>query len=122
MDLRNHSPLDFPPIGKYLQSSQSELATLASQMGAAHKLDLTSDVTHLIVGDTDTPKYKYVAKERPDVRVLRPEWVEAVRSVWLEGGETDVAALELRYRLPTFAGLKICVTGFEDRTSIGFRR
>ena len=84
-------------------------------MGAAHKLDLTSDVTHLIVGDTDTPKYKYVARERPDVKVLMPDWIEAVRDVWMQGGETDVEALEAEYRLPTFAGLKICLTGFEDR-------
>ena len=89
-------------------------------MGAAHKLDLTSDVTHLIVGDTDTPKYKYVARERPDVKVLMPEWIEAVRDVWMQGGETDVEALEAEYRLPTFAGLRICLTGFEDRTSKGY--
>ena len=87
-------------------------------MGAVNKLDLTSDVTHLIVGDTDTPKYKYVAKERPDVKCLLPEWIEAVRQPWLEGDEIDVEALEERYKLPTFAGLRICVTGFEDRTSL----
>ncbi|MCJ1247402.1 hypothetical protein MMC30_004616 [Trapelia coarctata] len=83
-------------------------------MGAVHKLDLTSDVTHLIVGDTDTPKYKYVAKERPDVKCLLPEWVEAVRQSWMEGGDTNVEALELEHRLPTFAGLRVCVTGFDD--------
>ncbi|KAK5007680.1 protein kinase activating protein dpb11, partial [Cryomyces antarcticus] len=83
-------------------------------MGAVHKLDLTSDVTHLIVGNTETPKYQYVAKQRPDVKVLRPEWVEAVRLSWMEGGDTDVAALEEEYRLATFAGLTICVTGFDD--------
>ena len=88
-------------------------------MGATHKLDLTSDVTHLIVGDTDTPKYKYVAKERPDVKCLLPEWVDAVRQSWMEGGDTDVGALEVQYKLPTFAGLRICVTGFEDRTLTG---
>lgn len=91
---------------------------MASQMGAVHKLDLTSDVTHLIVGDTDTPKYKYVAKERPDVKCLLPEWVEAVRQSWMEGDDPDVEALELVHRLPTFAGLKVCVTGFDDRTSV----
>ncbi|KAI9718379.1 MAG: hypothetical protein M1812_004100 [Candelaria pacifica] len=83
-------------------------------MGAAHTLDLTSNVTHLIVGDSDTPKYKYVARERADVKVLGPEWVEAVRLLWMEGGETDVAALESQYKMPTFAGLNICLTGFED--------
>ena len=83
-------------------------------MGAVHKFDLTSDVTHLIVGETDTPKYKFVAKERPDVKCLKASFIEAVRRSWLEGGETDVEALEKEYKLPTFSGLTICVTGFED--------
>lgn len=86
-------------------------------MGAVSKLDLTSDVTHLIVGNTDTPKYKYVAKERPDVKCLLPEWIDAVRESWMRGGETEVEALELEYKLPTFVGLRVCITGFEDRTS-----
>lgn len=94
--------------------AQSDLASIASQMGAIHKLDLTSDVTHLIVGDPDTPKYKYVAKERPDVKCLLPDWIEAVRQSWLEGGETDVETLEGQYKVPTFFGLRVCVTGFVD--------
>ncbi|MCJ1401207.1 hypothetical protein MMC11_004419 [Xylographa trunciseda] len=113
---RSHRPLagvvmcctSIPP------EQRSDLAAVASQMGAIHKLDLTSDVTHLIVGDTDTPKYKYVAKERPDVKCLLPEWVDAVRQSWMEGGDTDVEALEFQHKLPTFAGLRVCVTGFED--------
>lgn len=83
-------------------------------MGATHKFDLTSDVTHLVVGNIDTQKYKYVAKERPDVKVLLPEWIEAVRQSWMKGGETDVAKLEDDFKVPTFHGLRICVTGFDD--------
>ena len=83
-------------------------------MGARHTLDLTSDVTHLIVGDIDTPKYQYVAKERPDIKVVLPKWVEAVRQSWMAGGETQVEELELRHRVPTFHGMRICITGFED--------
>lgn len=85
-------------------------------MGAVHKFDLTSDVTHLIVGETDTPKYKFVARERPDVKCLLPSWIDAVRASWMEGGETDTVALELAHKLPTLTGLRICVTGFEDCT------
>lgn len=85
-------------------------------MGAIHKFDLTSDVTHLIVGDTDTPKYRFVAKERPDVKCLLPSWIDAVRASWMEGGETDTAALELAHKMPTLMGLRVCVTGFDDRT------
>jgi hypothetical protein len=84
-------------------------------MGATIKLDLTSDVTHLIVGNINSAKYRYVAKAREDVRVLTPEWLEALRTVWMEGDDVDVAALEKEYRLPTFFGLKICLTGFDNR-------
>lgn len=84
-------------------------------MGATIKLDLTSDVTHLIVGSINSAKYRYVAKSREDVKVLTPEWLEALRVIWMEGGDVDVAALEKEYRLPTFYGLKICLTGFDDR-------
>ena len=93
---------------------QSELSAIAAEMGATSKLDLTSDVTHLIVGEVDTPKYKYVAKERPDVKCLLPQWVYAVREAWMAGEELDVEAIEAQYKLPTFMKLRICVTGFED--------
>lgn len=83
-------------------------------MGAEHKLDLTSDVTHLIVGETQTPKYKYVAREREDVKCLREEWIPAVRETWMQGGDVPLQLLEDQYRLPTFHQLKICITGFED--------
>ncbi|GAD93196.1 conserved hypothetical protein [Paecilomyces variotii No. 5] len=97
-----------------LPEQRTELSTIASQMGATHKFDLTSDVTHLLVGETNTPKYKYVARERSDVIVLMPEWVEAVRQSWIQGGDTDIKALEEQYKFPTFAGLSICITGFDD--------
>jgi DNA replication regulator DPB11 len=83
-------------------------------MGGEHKLDLTSDVTHLLVGDTDTPKYKYVAKEREDVYVLRPEWVDAVREQWMEAKQIDLDSLHREHRMPTLAGSKVCITGFDD--------
>ena len=83
-------------------------------MGADHKLDLTSDTTHLIVGSTDSLKYQYVAREREDITVLKPEWIKAVQDVWKEDRPLDLDALTLEYRVPTLAGLKICITGFDD--------
>ena len=87
-------------------------------MGAEHKLDLTSDVTHLLVGDSNTLKYKYVARERDDIKALRPEWVEAVRQAWIKGTSFDLKALDDEYRYPMFTGLSICVTGFDDREQV----
>lgn len=83
-------------------------------MGAIHRLDLTADVTHLIVGDINTPKYKHTAKERPDIYVLRPEWIHAVRTLYCEAQSISVEALNQEYRLPALYKLHICVTGFED--------
>lgn len=79
-----------------------------------HKLDLTSDVTHLIVGSIATPKYQYVARERPDIKVLLPSWLEEARDLWMEGADVDIAALEHKHRCPSFFGLHICLTGFDD--------
>jgi DNA replication regulator DPB11 len=83
-------------------------------MGAEHKLDLTSDVTHLVVGESNTAKYKYVAREREDVKVLKPEWIEAVRLAWLTAEMFDLAAIEKAFKFPPLTGLAVCVTGFED--------
>lgn len=96
-------------------SLQTALAKQAEQMGAQHKYDLTSEVTHLIVGEYDTPKYRYVAKERPDVKILTPDWIEALRQLWMADRAIDLEALEAEYTLPTLATLKVCMTGFEDR-------
>ncbi|RMY19544.1 hypothetical protein D0867_04609 [Hortaea werneckii] len=96
------------------QQDRTAIATHAQELGAEFKLDLTCDVTHLIVGCITTPKYRYVAKERPDIKVLRREWLDAVKEEWKKGGEVDVGGLEDSLRLPPFFNLKVCITGFED--------
>nr|POE85081.1 s-m checkpoint control protein rad4 [Quercus suber] len=93
---------------------QTSLAGVAEELGAVHKLDLTCDVTHLICGSTNTPKYQYTARERPDIAVLHPDWLEAVRQTWMTGEEVDVAQLAQQHKLPTFFDLKACLTGFTD--------
>ena len=87
-------------------------------LGAQHRLDLTSDVTHLIVGDWDTPKFKYVAKERPDVKVVKPAFVEAVRELWMREDDINVEELEYEHRWRALENLKICLTGFEKCMSL----
>lgn len=109
---KNHEHAPSSP--RLTRQPQTVLANVASDMGAIHRLDLTTDVTHLIVGNIDTPKYKHVAKERPDIHVLKPQWIDAIRQAWTEGGDVDVDRLVEQHRLPTFSDLQICVTGFED--------
>jgi DNA replication regulator DPB11 len=84
-------------------------------MGAIHRYDLTLDVTHLIVGDYNTPKYKYVAKERPDIRPMTIGWIDALRELWIQDKEIDVEELERQHVLPTLTSLKFSMTGCDDR-------
>ncbi|KAJ5431079.1 hypothetical protein N7445_008811 [Penicillium cf. griseofulvum] len=95
---------------------RTPLTQMAEQMGAMHSVHLTSDVTHLLVGDTDSEKYKFVARERNDVVAMNPEWIEAVRHSWTQGEDIDIQAIEKQYRLAALHGLKICITGFSDLT------
>lgn len=84
-------------------------------MGATTRADLTGDVTHLVVGDYKTPKYQYVAKERPDVMPMTMLWIEAVRELWINDKEIDVEALEKEHKLPTLSSLRFSMTGCDDR-------
>lgn len=84
-------------------------------MGGIHRYDLTLDVTHLIVADYKTDKYRYVARERQDVQPMTIEWIEAIRELWMNDKEIDFTALEAQYRMPTFNALKFSMTGCDDR-------
>ncbi|GAB1320889.1 protein kinase activating protein dpb11 [Madurella fahalii] len=109
---------------------RSDIAAKTAELGGVHKYDLTPDCTHLIVGEYDTPKYRHVAKERPDVKPMVAGWVEAVRNLWVQDAEIDFVALERGWQLRTFETgggeptgdgavadrrkLLCCMTGFED--------
>ena len=101
-------------------------------MGGVHKYDLTPDVTHLVVGDYDTPKYRHVARERPDIKAMDAAWIEAVSEIWRNDEEIDFRSLEKQHRLKplercgaeaAFPGrrpaarkpLLVCLTGFGDQ-------
>lgn len=123
MSLVNTTLADLPLLGIKLcctsipPERRSLLASAAVTLGATHSLDLTSDVTHLLVGDINTPKYAYVSRERPDIHVLRPDFIDAVLRRWQAGEddtELDLAALEKEYKCPAFWGLRVCVTGFDN--------
>ncbi|KAJ5713092.1 uncharacterized protein N7483_010273, partial [Penicillium malachiteum] len=93
---------------------KTQLANAAKEMGAIERPDLTSEVTHLFVGSTDSAKYQFVARERNDVLVLQPGWIEAVRELWMQGEDFDIQALEKEHKIPAFFGLTLCITGFSD--------
>lgn len=95
-------------------------------MGGTHKYDLTPDVTHLIVGDYDTPKYRHVARERPDIKAMDVDWIDAVSALWKRDEEIPFKKLESQYQLKALqkcgpgstaggaeaSALTICLTGF----------
>lgn len=98
-----------------------------------HKYDLTPDVTHLVVGDYDTPKYRHVARERVDIKAMDAAWINAVNELWKNDDEFDLLALETSYQLKSLetsgaepssqeetspaarGSLLICLTGFGDQ-------
>lgn len=103
-----------------------------AQLGGIHKYDLTPSVTHLVVGDYDTPKYRHVARERPDVIPMTAGWIWTVLHLWQEDADIDFSKLEELWRLKPFESsggslapssdglhergcLLICLTGFDDR-------
>ncbi|KUJ22125.1 uncharacterized protein LY89DRAFT_715108 [Mollisia scopiformis] len=93
---------------------RTEIAQWTEQMGGVHRYDLTLDVTHLIVADYNTDKYRYVARERQDVQPMTIQWIESVRELWMNDKEIDFTALETEYRLPTFHTLRFSMTGCDD--------
>lgn len=110
---------------------RATIARKTDELGGIHKYDLTPDVTHLIVGEYDTPKYRHVAKERPDIKAMAVGWVDAVRNLWVKDEHIDFRALEKEWCLKPFetgggalddkqevgpkTKLICCLTGFDDQ-------
>ncbi|KAJ0163200.1 S-M checkpoint control protein rad4 [Colletotrichum tanaceti] len=110
---------------------RTQIAKRTEELGGIHKYDLTPDVTHLVVGDYDTPKYRHVAKERNDVKTMDARWIDVVGDLWMEDTEIDFAALEREWQLKPLetcghvvdasnpaeakrGALLLCMTGFDD--------
>ncbi len=110
---------------------QTEIDQKVVELGGVHKYDLTPDVTHLIVGDYDTPKYRHVARERPDIKPMDAGWIQAMLETWKNAEDVDFAKLEAEYRLkpldkcgaapalpgqePEHDSLLVCLTGFGEQ-------
>ncbi|PNY24172.1 S-M checkpoint control protein rad4 [Tolypocladium capitatum] len=111
---------------------RSDINNKVAELGGVHKYDLTPDVTHLVVGDYDTPKYRHVARERADIKAMDAAWIEAVSRKWRNDQEIDFWGLERRHQLKPLEKcgqeavspgdqpaarkpLRICLTGFGDQ-------
>ncbi|KAL6399208.1 hypothetical protein AUP68_17752 [Ilyonectria robusta] len=112
---------------------RTSIASTVAELGGVHKYDLTPDVTHLVVGDYDTPKYRHVARERPDIKAMDAAWIEALAELWKNDDDIDFRALESQHQLKPLEkrgidpsapktdqpaardSLLICLTGFGDQ-------
>ncbi|KAL3956038.1 hypothetical protein ACCO45_008884 [Purpureocillium lilacinum] len=107
---------------------RTDIGNKVAELGGIHKYDLTPDCTHLIVGNYDTPKYRHVARERPDVKAMDAAWIEALSELWRNDDEIDFWALEKEYQLKALErcgaslsspearqSLLVCLTGFGEQ-------
>jgi DNA replication regulator DPB11 len=86
----------------------------AHDMGATLQGALTCDVTHLIVGDVQSDKYKFAAKERLDLKLMGVEWVARLHERWISGQDVDVERLERLHQHKFLTGLRISSTNLES--------
>ncbi|KAG5929526.1 hypothetical protein E4U42_005553 [Claviceps africana] len=147
VDDESHSVDSAKPLGGVIAcctsipaDQRTEIAARVEELGGRHKYDLTPDVTHLIVGDYDTPKYRHVARERPDIKAMDAAWIEEMAHLWKNDDEIDFTALEKKHQLKALEkcgteppsplqeqsadrqSLLICLTGFgEQRDDIAAR-
>ncbi|KAI6780104.1 S-M checkpoint control protein-like protein [Emericellopsis cladophorae] len=125
-------------IGNLQTKEKQEIDQKVVDLGGMHKYDLTPDVTHLIVGDYDTPKYRHVARERTDILAMDATWIDALSDLWKNDEPIDFLALERLHQLkpletrgsippthdaaPGRQSLLVCLTGFgHDRDAIAER-
>lgn len=104
------------------QDDRSSIIRQAIELGAVSQADLTSDVTHLIVARIQTEKYKYAARHRTDLKLMRVEWVPAIHQIWMAGQDVDLRLSEEKYQLPIFYGLRICVTNLDHEARSDIER
>ncbi|KAJ4149950.1 hypothetical protein LMH87_010722 [Akanthomyces muscarius] len=111
---------------------RTDIDQKVGELGGVHKYDLTPDVTHLIVGDYDTPKYRHVARERPDIKAMDAAWMDEIAELWRFDHAINLRQLEEKYKLrpldkcgrepraednptPEQDSLLVCLTGFGDQ-------
>ncbi|ORY87715.1 hypothetical protein BCR37DRAFT_6376 [Protomyces lactucae-debilis] len=85
----------------------------AHDMGATLQGALTSDVTHLVVGSSQSDKYRFAARSRTDIQLMGIDWVAQLHERWISGQDVDVGRLEKLYRHKIFTGLRISVTNLD---------
>jgi hypothetical protein len=98
---------------------RDQIHAQATTLGAEKcTFDLTMDVTHLVVGATNSAKYKFVAKNSPNVNVVLADFIKAMRLAWMAGEEVDLDKFHDNYKAPPLLKLRVSLTGFTIRKQI----
>ncbi|CAK9439724.1 uncharacterized protein LODBEIA_P38240 [Lodderomyces beijingensis] len=89
--------------------TRKEIMKSIKALGGIQYDDLMTDVQYLIVGNRNTPKYKFCVKKRLDIVFLAEDAVLRIYEKWLMGEEQSSLQLE-HYRLPVFSGISACIS------------
>lgn len=92
---------------------RSSIAANIEAMGGQHRTDLMSDVTFLIVGSRDTPKYEFAVKHRADMTFLRPSFILELGERWKSGEDFDITEEIERGKLQVFENLIVSCTNIQ---------
>ncbi|GJJ68352.1 topoisomerase (DNA) II binding protein 1 [Entomortierella parvispora] len=84
--------------------------TKVRAMGGEINVDLTEDVTHLLVAKVGSQKYKVAYTL--GIAVLNPAWLNKLYDQWCKGDTFDLKTLTEDHILGPLTGCSICVTGY----------
>ncbi|CAN6606771.1 hypothetical protein TRVA0_003S01970 [Trichomonascus vanleenenianus] len=83
-------------------------------LGGVFSQHLSEDVTHLVVGGRNTPKYQFAVRQRGDMVFLKPAFLPALFENWQKGDEfRDIDSELAKGKLGVFEGCSICFTNIE---------
>lgn len=92
---------------------KKELKSRIAEMGGVFLDDLMADVNVLIVGDTDTEKYRFCAKKRWDIKFIKAEAIYQIYDEWKSGKQFDISIID-DHLSPAFDGMSICISRLTD--------
>ncbi|GFR12558.1 DNA topoisomerase 2-binding protein 1-A [Trichonephila clavata] len=99
-------------------ATRESIKDQVEQMGGFFSKDLTKSVTHLIIGEVGSKKYRVAANF--GLSIMMPSWVE---EVWKNGQYQQLHATDSsfnKYKCPVFKGLVITVSqmSVDERSAI----
>ena len=99
---------------------RSDIAHKINSMGGTYYNNLMSDVSVLVVGDTNTDKYRFSVQKRYDLIFIEASAIVKLHKRWIEGENIPIQTAEdesedhsylgFLPRFKTFHDLRICLS------------